>query len=113
MPAASPQFVVSQDAKRAHSATTVLVQFQVRTESREAFAKLMQSVKLNLPQVPGCLEASVFISEGQPLRYVLVEQWESAARHAAHVRALQDSGEWRAIEQHLDGAPTVEYLLEQ
>ena len=105
-----PHFVVQPASAGHDESVTVLVQFQARLESREAFSLLMQSVQQNLPQVPGCLGVDVLRSAANPLCFVLVERWESQARHGAHVQALQASGDWSALEQHLAAAPSVEYL---
>ncbi len=88
----------------------VVVQFKALAEKQAAFEAIMESVKADLPKVPGCLGVSVMQDIDDPCRFTLVETWESQDRHKAHIGKLIADGTWAGIESHLDDQPGSGYF---
>lgn len=88
----------------------VVVQFKTLAEKQAAFLAIMETVKADLPQVPGCLAVSVMQSVEDPCRFTLVETWEDQGRHQAHIEALLADGTWAGIESHLENQPVSCYF---
>jgi quinol monooxygenase YgiN len=79
-------------------------------EKQVAFQAIMESVKTDLPKVPGCLGVSVMQDLEDPCRFTLVETWESSDKHKTHIANLIANGTWAGIESHLDGQPVLGYF---
>lgn len=88
----------------------VIVQFKALAEKQAAFQAIMETVKTDLPKVPGCLGVSVMNDIDDPRRFTLVETWESQDRHKAHIESLIADGSWTGIESHLDDQPSSGYF---
>ncbi len=84
----------------------VTVTFHAQADQLAAFEQIMRSVKLQLPTIQGCLGVRVLRSAEQPQIFVLVEDWESNAQHAAHISNLIEGGDWAEIEAMLQAPPT-------
>lgn len=90
----------------------VLVSFCVRRDKLAAFQQLMRQVNDALPKVAGCEAVRVMHDVSDPTRYTLLESWRSRAEHEAHLAALDASGDWARLREHLDADPTSAYLTQ-
>lgn len=90
----------------------VIVRFEARVEAQAAFAQLMAQVKMDLPQVPGCTGVRLFTGHEAPNVFVLLEDWQSAAQHQAHLAQVKASGAWEQIAAHLAAEPLSLYCNE-
>jgi quinol monooxygenase YgiN len=84
----------------------VAVTFKPKSEHLTAFTEAMQSVKNELPSVDGCEGVRVMTHHDDPAVFMLIEDWESADKHAAHINNLVASGEWAGLEKMLAEQPT-------
>ena len=89
---------------------SVIVQFNALPGSLASFQSIMETVKIDLPTIPGCRGVTVMQDLEDPCRFTLVEVWESQARHAAHVEGLIADGTWADIASHLAAQPSSGYL---
>lgn len=87
----------------------LIVQFKAQQAHRARFIELLQSVKTSLPGVPGCRGVQVYQDLQDPLAFTVVESWDSQDLHAAHLRALIDSGQWAVIAALLATEPVSRY----
>ncbi len=88
----------------------VVVLFKALAEKQAAFQAIMESVKTDLPKVPGCLGVSVMQDLEDPCRFTLVETWENSDKHKSHIANLIADGTWACIESHLDEQPVTGYF---
>ena len=88
----------------------VVVQFKTLAEKQTDFLVMMESVKAELPQIPGCLAVSVLQSVGDPRQFTLVETWENQDRHRTHIEGLLADGTWARIESLLESRPVSGYF---
>lgn len=88
----------------------VIVQFNALTEKLPAFQAIMETVKADLPKIPGCQGVSIMQDFDNPCQFTLVETWESRERHSAHVQSLIADGTWAGIASHLDTQPSSGYF---
>jgi len=84
----------------------VTVTFKPKSEHLEAFAGAMKTVSSELPSVDGCKAVRVMTHQDDPSVFMLIEDWESSDKHAAHINRLVESGEWAGLEQMLTVPPT-------
>ena len=84
----------------------VAVTFKPKSEHLTAFTEAMQSVKNELPSVDGCEGVRVMTRHDDPAVFMLIEDWESADKHEAHINNLVASGEWAGLEKMLAEQPT-------
>ncbi|WEZ85425.1 antibiotic biosynthesis monooxygenase (plasmid) [Rhizobium sp. 32-5/1] len=89
---------------------SVVVQFKALPTSLASFQNIMETVKIDLPTIPGCRGVSVMQDLEDSCRFTLVEVWESQARHAAHVEGLIADGTSASIAAHLDMQPSSGYF---
>lgn len=89
---------------------SVVVQFQALAENLPAFQTIMETVRVDLPKVPGCGGVSVLQDADNPCRFTLIETWQSRDRHSAHIESLVADGTWASIASHLDGPPSSGYF---
>ena len=90
----------------------LIITFQASDEHLAAFAQLLQRVKADLPQVPGCRAVRIFNSTTDERIFTLVETWESESAHRAHIERVVQSGAWDRIRAHLVADPISNYLRE-
>lgn len=83
----------------------LIISFRIRPERLAPFTELLEGVKASLPAVPGCTGVQVFQAVDDPLAFTLVEAWQNADLHGRHVQAMQESGQWAAVAQHLSADP--------
>jgi quinol monooxygenase YgiN len=89
----------------------VIVTFEPEPESAEEFHRLMQSVKADLPTVEGC-DGVVVLRHGlAEAQYTLVEEWQSAALHSAHIERMVSSGAWAKLEALLSAPPRLDFYV--
>lgn len=89
---------------------SVIIHFEVLPPSLSVFQRIMETVKVDLPAIPGCRGVTVMQDLEDPCRFTLVEIWESQTRHAAHLEGLVANGTWAGIASHLHGTPNTRYL---
>lgn len=89
-----------------------IISFQAKPEATEAFAKLMENVKGDLPGVPGCIGVKIFREAGVVGAYTLLETWESKAAHLENSKNLVESGAWADIAAMLANDPDGRYFVE-
>lgn len=56
---------------------SVIVQFKTLPASLASFQNIMETVKIDLPTIPGCRGVTVMQDLENPCRFTLVEIWES------------------------------------
>ncbi|MEP5267745.1 MAG: antibiotic biosynthesis monooxygenase [Lentilitoribacter sp.] len=84
----------------------VVVTFRPKSEHLTAFTEAMQSVKNELPSVEGCEGVRVMTHHDDPTVFMLIEDWENADKHEAHINNLVASGKWAGLEEMLAEQPT-------
>lgn len=89
--------------------TQVIITFETKPESLASFSALLQTVKTDLPQVSGCQGVQVWAGQDDPCMFTLLETWDSAAAHQAHIQGVVASGAWDAIAAHLAKDPVSHY----
>ena len=87
----------------------VIVTFETRPELASSFASLLERVKVDLPQVNGCRGVQIFAGTGDVPVFTLLEEWDSAELHQAHIAGVVASGAWGAIAAHLARDPQSHY----
>ncbi|MEK8032790.1 antibiotic biosynthesis monooxygenase family protein [Ideonella sp. DXS29W] len=92
------------------TSTYLFISFDARPEAARDFAALLDQVRQQLPNVPGCRGARVFAHAEMPQRFCVLEEWDSTASHQAHIDRVVASGEWEHIRAHLSVDPTSFYL---
>jgi quinol monooxygenase YgiN len=90
----------------------LIVTFEASGERLAAFRQLLQQVKTDLPQAPGCRAVRIFNSTSNERVFTLVETWESENAHRAHIERVVASGGWDHIRAHLVSDPLSSYLRE-
>lgn len=88
----------------------VIVQFKAREDRQEAFETIMRSVSKDLPGVPGCRSVDVLRDSEDACRFTLVETWDSADIHKAHIDGLIADGTWAVVAGHLAEDPVSGYF---
>ena len=66
----------------------LIVSFVVRQERLASFRTLLDGVKRDLPNVPGCVAVRVFNESDRQHIFVVVEHWQSQEHHRAHLERL-------------------------
>ena len=90
----------------------LIVTFEASGEKLAAFRQILQQVKADLPQVPGCQAVRIFNSTTNERVFTLVETWESESAHRAHIERVVQTGGWDHIRAHLVSDPLSSYLRE-
>jgi quinol monooxygenase YgiN len=90
----------------------LIVTFEASAEKLPAFRQILQQVKAELPQVPGCKAVRIFKSTTNERVFTLVETWESESAHRAHIERVIQTGAWEHIRAHLVTDPLSSYLRE-
>ena len=88
---------------------TVVITFTARLEKLDAFRRILAGVKSDLPKAPGCAGVQVLSKLDDPCSFTLVETWETAEAHRAHVDRLIASGAWKDVASHLAWEPASGY----
>ncbi len=89
----------------------IVVNFETKPENVDAFTKILESVKTDLPNVEGCVSVNIFKSSSANNQFTLLEVWKSKALHQAHIDNLSENGTWDTIASHLLKDPTSDYFL--
>lgn len=92
------------------TSTYLFISFEARPEAACDFATLLGQVQAQLPSVPGCRGVRVFAHAEHAQRFSVLEEWDCAASHQAHIGRVIASGEWERIRAHLSADPTSAYL---
>ena len=90
----------------------LFITFQAKPECVAAFAGLLDQVRRELPQAPGCNGVRVFRHHDRPECFTLLETWTSEQAHRAQVERAVASGAWAHIASHLAGDPVSHYATE-
>ncbi len=90
----------------------LIVTFEASSEKLAAFRQILQQVKTDLPQAPGCQAVRIFNSTSNERVFTLVETWDSENAHRAHIERVVQSGGWEHIRAHLVSDPLSSYLRE-
>lgn len=90
--------------------TYLIVSFVAKYERLADFHALLERVKVELPNVPGCQGLDVYQAAEHPTHFTLVEAWTSPAQHQAHVENMQRSGGWEILTGHLAADPVYSYF---
>jgi quinol monooxygenase YgiN len=90
----------------------LIVTFEASAEKLQAFRQILQQVKAELPQVPGCKAVRILNSTTNERVFTLVETWESESAHRAHIERVIQTGAWEHIRAHLVTDPLSSYLRE-
>jgi quinol monooxygenase YgiN len=90
----------------------VIITFEAAPEKLDAFRHIMQDVKRELPNAPGCKGVRVYNRRDNPHVFTLVEQWESQTVHQAFLDKATSSGTWAHIATHLAQDPVSHYYAE-
>ncbi len=91
----------------------VIVTFHTKPDWASRFSALLEQVRQDLPQVSGCRGVRVFAGGDDPCLFTLVEEWESAAAHQAHIGRVVASGAWDGIAAHLAAEPLSNYYRQR
>ncbi|WP_193367015.1 putative quinol monooxygenase [Pelagibius marinus] len=89
----------------------VIVTFEPEAGSADEFHRLMQSVKADLPKVKGCDSVLVLRHGSAETQYTLVEEWQDAALHSAHLERMVSSGAWAKLEALLSAPPCSDFYV--
>jgi quinol monooxygenase YgiN len=89
----------------------LIVTFEASGEKLAAFRQILQQVKTDLPQVPGCQAVRIFNSTTNE-RVFTLETWETESAHRAHIERVVQTGGWEHIRAHLVSDPLSSYLRE-
>jgi quinol monooxygenase YgiN len=92
------------------TSTYLFISFEARPEAARDFAALLGHVREHLPSIPGCRGVRVFSHAEHAQRFCVLEEWDSAASHQAHISRVVASGEWERIRAYLSVDPTSFYL---
>ena len=90
--------------------TIVIVSFVTKPDWLGSFWKILQGVKEDLPNVPGCQSVQIYNDVANPCAFTLVETWASAEEHKAHLNRLLLSGSWAQIVSHLAKEPVTGFF---
>lgn len=90
----------------------LIITFNVAGGKLPAFVQIMQQVKSSLPQVAGCEAVRIFNDFADDHVFILVETWESAEAHRAHIENAVASGGWAHLRAHLACDPASSYYRE-
>ena len=101
---------VFADNTEESSKVNLVITFNVKETSVEAFQELLDSVKADLPNVEGFNSIQVYHSLANPTVFTLVENWESASYHQEHVDNLVESGVWNQVAEMLEKDPDSDYF---
>ena len=88
----------------------VIITFTVKPEKASSFRAIMNSVKMDLPKVEGCLNVAIYNDQSNSNVYTLVETWASEALHQKHISGVIESGGWGVISEHLICDPISRYF---
>ena len=88
----------------------VIIYFEAKSEFSLDFANLMQKVKVDLPEVEGCLGIEVYRDCENLNRFTLVEKWDNKTIHEKHLIELRKSGAWDSIVSMLVREPESSYF---
>jgi quinol monooxygenase YgiN len=87
--------------------TIVIVSFVTKPDRLDSFRKLLQGVKDDLPNVPGCAGVQVFNDVNDPCAFTLIETWTTAESHKEHISRMLLSGAWGQVVSHLAKEPVT------
>lgn len=90
----------------------VIITFEAKPECAGDLAALLTQARQNLPAVPGCRAARLFATiDGHT--FTMVEDWDNAGAHRAHLDAVVASGVWDMIAALLAQPPVSRYYAER
>lgn len=87
----------------------VIVIFEIKSDKRDSFLEIMNSVLDNLPDVSGCNSVFAYNSIENNNIFTLVENWDSVEVHKVHIANVISSGNWDFVLEHLVCDPKAEY----
>ena len=89
-----------------------IVKFNIKKEKLEEFLKIMESLKVDLVKVEGCLSINIFQNSDEKEIITVLEYWESIQKHQEHIKTVVDSGGWEFISSLLTKPPLSSYTKE-
>jgi len=106
-------FASSNEKKKDSKVNTYLmITFKVKPKKLESFLELIEKVKVDLPQVDGCMGIEVYQSNDDKYTIQFVEIWQSIEQHKKHIEQVVKSGDWDYISAHLENDPLSQYYNE-
>ena len=90
----------------------VIVNFETKEEKTADFKKILESVKIELPKVNGCMGVDIFENSSIATQFTLVETWENKELHQANLENLANDGTWDTIASHLSKGPKSDYFIQ-
>jgi len=88
---------------------SVIIKFNVKSSMITEFVAILNTVKADLPNTQGCQCVDIFRCSSNANIFTLVEKWETAQLHQAHITKLTEDGSWNFISQHLSKKPESDY----
>lgn len=90
---------------------TRINEFRAKAEKAEALRTFLAPVIPMIASSAGCLSCQLLQSRENPVRFVVLEVWDSVGSHQAAVRDIPNEA-FAEIMELLDGAPLGEYYRE-
>lgn len=88
----------------------VIVSFESKEDKISDFTEILESIKIELPKVNGCIGVNIFQSSSMANKFTLVETWENKELHQANLDILSKNGTWDTIASHLSKDPSSDYF---
>ena len=73
-------------------ATTVIVNFLAEDGKKELLAQALANIIEIIKAYPLCHDANLFVSEQEPGKMMIIEEWESSLDHQKFYKDLQENG---------------------
>ncbi len=88
----------------------VIVNFESKAEKTKEFLVILNSVKIELPKVEGCIGVEIFNDLSSEGKFTLLETWRDRELHQAHLSRINKDGTWDMIASHLAQEPKSSYF---
>ena len=73
-------------------ATTVIVNFMAADGKKELLAQSLTDIIEIIKAYPSCYDATLFVSQQEPGKMMIIEEWESSIEHQKFYKDLQENG---------------------
>ena len=88
----------------------LVINFHVKPEHLDTLIGILEGAKRDLPgNGEGCSAVRVLQDVHDPLRFKLMETWDSVECHQVHFEAINASGDWPNIVAMMQTEPKREY----
>ena len=74
--------------------TTVIVNFIAAEGKKELLAQSLTAVIEIIKAYPTCYDATLFVSEQEIGKMMIIEEWESSLEHQKFYKDLQENTKW-------------------